>query len=580
MRRDSSATLERSLPKSPTGISGLDEITLGGLPKGRPTLICGGAGCGKTLFGIEFLVHGIEKFGEPGVCMSFEESAYDLSQNVASLGMDLPKLQKSKKLVIDYAYIDRNEIAETGDYDLEGLFVRLNAAIDSVGAKRVMLDTPEALFAGLSNTGVLRSELRRLFQWLKDKGVSAIITGERGQGTLTRHGLEEYVSDCVILLDHRVQNDAVTRRLRVLKYRGSSHGTGEYPFLIDENGISVLPVTSIGLEHQASKERISTGVAELDEMFGGKGYFRGSSVLFTGTAGTGKTSLGAHFLDAACRRGERAIFFAFEESPEQIIRNMQSIGIDLGRWVKKGLLFIEAARPSSYGLEMHLVRMHHLIKQHNPLAVVIDPLSGLITGGSSHDVQVLVLRIVDSLKQRGITCLFTSLSEIDDLQSTTLSISSLVDAWVLLRNVEVNGERNRLLYVLKSRGMKHSNQIREFLLTSQGVKLRDVYLGPGGVLTGSARVAREAEDRQNEMRAQQESKRRELAAKATLAAVEAKIAALLAEKERHEKELASVLNEDEARLKAVLSNRDQLYRSRSILSEDEGDRPNGRARRI
>lgn len=372
----------RDLPKSPTGIGGFDEITFGGLPKGRPTLVCGGAGCGKTLFGIEFLVRGAVQFGEPGVCISFEESARDLAKNVASLGFDLEKLQRTKKLAIDHVVIDKSEIAETGEYDLEGLFIRLNAAIDSIGAKRVLLDTLEALFAGLSNTGVLRSELRRLFFWLKDKGVTAVITGERGQNTLTRHGLEEYVSDCVILLDHRVQNDAVTRRLRILKYRGSTHGTNEYPFLIDRNGISVLPVTSLALTHDAPSERISTGIRDLDEMFGGQGYARGSTVLVTGTAGTGKTSMGAHFLDAACRRGESAIFFSFEESPQQIIRNMRSIGIDLGRWVRKGLLHIDSARPSAYGLEMHLVRMHRLLEERKPRVLVVDPISDLLPGGS------------------------------------------------------------------------------------------------------------------------------------------------------------------------------------------------------
>src|SRR5579862_1978617 len=466
----------RGLPKVRTGISGLDEITLGGFPKGRPTLICGGAGCGKTLFGIEFLVRGALQFGEPGVCISFEESAQDLAMNVASLGFDLEQLQKSKKLIIDHIYVDKSEIAETGEYDLEGLFVRLNTAIDAVRAKRVLLDTPEALFAGLSDTGVLRSELRRLFGWLKDKGVTAVITGERGEGTLTRHGLEEYVSDCVILLDHRVQNDAVTRRLRVLKYRGSTHGTNEYPFLIDEKGISVLPVTSLGLTHPASTARISSGIVELDAMMDGEGYYRGSSVLVTGTAGTGKSSIGAHFVDAACRRGERAIYFAFEESPHQIVRNMRSIGLDLGKWVRKGLLHLEAVRPSAFGMEMHLVRMHAMLKEHEPDVVVMDPISGLMPSGPLNDVPSLVLRIVDFIKSKGATGFFTALMDEDDLHSTKLSISSLVDTWLLVRNIEANGERNRVLYVLKSRGMPHSNQIREFILSDHGVKLRQVYL--------------------------------------------------------------------------------------------------------
>jgi len=565
------------LPKAPTGIDGLDQITLGGLPKGRPTLVCGGAGCGKTLFGIEFLVRGALQFGEPGVCISFEETAQDLAANVASLGFNLEKLQRNKQLVIDHVYVDQSEIAETGEYDLEGLFIRLNAAIDSIGAKRVLLDTPEALFAGLSDTGILRSELRRLFGWLKKKGVTAVITGERGEGTLTRHGLEEYVSDCVILLDHRMQNDAVTRRLRVLKYRGSTHGTNEYPFLIDEHGISVLPVTSLALSHDAPNESISTGIAELDQMFGSKGYLRGSSVLVTGTAGTGKTSMGAHFVDAACRRGDKAMIFAFEESPQQIVRNMRSIGIDLGRWLKKGLLHIEAARPSAFGLEMHLVRMHHMLAKYKPKVVVIDPISGLMPGGSEHDVNALVLRIVDFLKHGGATGFFTALSPEDDTQATTLGISSLVDTWIQVRNIEVNGEKNRVLYVLKSRGMAHSNQVREFLMTSRGVRLREVYLGPGGVLTGSARIAREAQDRRDEMREQEEDKHRAFAAKASVRALEAKIAALEARKQAREKELTAAIGEGEVHKKALLSEREALSRSRGMIdSRAKGGRPNGR----
>jgi len=550
------------LPKAPTGIPGFDEITFGGLPKGRPTLVCGGAGCGKTLFGIEFLVRGATQFGEPGVLLSFEESAQDLVVNVASLGFDLAKLQRTKKLAIDHIYIDKSEIAETGEYDLEGLFIRLNGAIESVGAKRVLLDTPEALFAGLSDVGILRSELRRLFRWLKDKGVTAVITGERGEGTLTRHGLEEYVSDCVILLDHRVQNDAVTRRLRVLKYRGSTHGTDEYPFLIDQKGISVLPVTSLGLTHGVSRERISSGVPVLDEMLGGWGYYRGSSIMVTGTAGTGKTSLAAHFVDAACRRGERAMYFAFEESPGQITRNMKSVGIHLDRWIKKGLLHIDSARPSAFGLEMHLVRMHGLLDQHRPSAVAIDPITGLAAGASEHDTAVMVLRIVDFIKSRGATGFFTALAAEDDLQSTSLSISSLVDTWLLLRNIEVNGERNRLMYILKSRGMAHSNQMREFLLTDKGVKLQNVYLGAGTVLTGSARLAQEAEDRREEIRRRQEDRRRELALRASLAAVDAKIAALHAEKQTVEKELTETAAEGAARRKAASGDQDELKRSR------------------
>lgn len=567
-----------SLPKTQTGIEGLDEITFGGLPKGRPTLVCGGAGCGKTLLGIEFLVRGAVQFGEPGVCISFEETASDLEMNVASLGFDLKKLQRTKKLAIDHIYIDKSEIAETGEYDLEGLFIRLNGAIDSIGAKRVLLDTPEALFAGLSDSGILRSELRRLFNWLKYKGVTAVITGERGEGTLTRHGLEEYVSDCVILLDHRAQNDAVTRRMRILKYRGSTHGTSEYPFLISETGISVLPVTSLGLAHSATHDRISSGITGVDEMLGGQGYFVGSSVLVTGTAGTGKTSMAAHFVDAACKRGERAAFFAFEESPQQIIRNLRSIGIDLGRWVKKGLLLIDSVRPSAYGLEMHLVRMHQMLLRHQPRAVVLDPITGLIPGGSHHDVTTLVLRIVDFIKGQGATGFFTSLSAEDDLQSTAISISSLVDTWLLIRNVESSGERNRLLYVLKSRGMAHSNQIREFLLTNRGVKLRDPYLGPSGVLTGSARIQKEAEERREEALKRREERQRDLTIRASLAALDAKIAALAAERTGYVRELSVMGGEETERRKALTTDRDEVRQSRGVAENGRVSEhgPNGR----
>ncbi len=524
--------------------------------------MCGGAGCGKTLFGIEFLVRGATEFGEPGVLISFEESVQDLTQNVASLGFDLNRLQRTRKLAIDHIYIDKSEIAETGEYDLEGLFIRLSGAIDSVGAKRVLLDTPEALFAGLSDTGLLRSELRRLFRWLKDKGVTAVITGERGEGTLTRHGLEEYVSDCVILLDHRVQDDNVTRRLRVLKYRGSMHGTNEYPFLIDQNGISVMPVTSLSLQHMVSTERISSGIPGVDEMLGGRGYYRGSSVLVTGTAGTGKSSMAAHLVNAACLRGERAAYFAFEESPGQIVRNMKSVGIDLGRWVKQGLLQIESVRPSAFGMEMHLVRMHTMMERHRPKTVVLDPITGLVAGAAKHDIMIMVLRVVDFIKSKGATGFFTALTSEDDLQSTEISISSLVDTWVLLRNVEVNGERNRLLYILKSRGMPHSNQVREFLLTNKGVKLRDVYLGEGKVLTGSARLAREAEDRNEESRRVLEDRRRELALRAKVAAVQAKVAALHAEEESFQKELSEALSLGAMRRRAFSEVREEMRRSR------------------
>ncbi|MDO8413527.1 MAG: circadian clock protein KaiC, partial [Gallionellaceae bacterium] len=431
-----------SLPKAPTGIQGLDEITGGGLPKGRPTLVCGSAGCGKTLLAMEFLVRGATEFNEPGVFMAFEETAKDLTQNVASLGFDLNDLIARKKMVLDFVYIERSEIEETGEYDLEGLFIRLGLAIDSIGAKRVVLDTIESLFAGLPNPLILRAELRRLFRWLKDKGVTAVITGERGDETLTRQGLEEYVSDCVIVLDHRVTDQASSRRLRVVKYRGSTHGTNEYPFLIDEDGISVLPVTSLGLQHSVSTERIPTGVARLDAMLGGVGYYRGSSVLISGTAGTGKSSLAAHFVNAACRRGERALYFAFEESPSQIIRNMRSIGLDLAPWVKKGLLVFQATRPSFAGLEMQLTMMHKTINTFKPQVVVVDPLSGFIIGGNEVEVKSMLMRLADFLKTNQITTLFTSLTSGDSRSGITdVAISALIDTWLILRDIEIGGER-------------------------------------------------------------------------------------------------------------------------------------------
>ena len=537
----------RVLPKAPTGIQGLDEVTGGGFPRGRPTLICGGAGCGKTLMSIEFLVRGATEYGEPGVLMVFEETADELAKNVRSLGFDLQELIERKKLIIDFVRVERNEIEETGDYDLEGLFVRLNHAIDSIGARRVALDTIETLFSGLSNEAILRAELRRLFRWLKDKGVTAVITGERGEGSLTRHGLEEYVSDCVILLDHRIIDQVSTRRLRVVKYRGSVHGTNEYPFLIDENGINILPITSMGLQHEVSTERVPTGVSRLDAMLGGKGYYRGSTVLISGTAGSGKTSLAAHFIDAACERGERCLYFAYEESPNQISRNMRSIGIDLDRWVKKGLLRFHATRSTLYGLEMHLVTAYKLIREFKPEFVVLDPIGNLTLAGTESDTTSMLTRLMDFLKTHKITALWTNLTYGDEQEKTDVGISSLVDTWLLLRGIELGGERNRALYVLKSRGMAHSNQIREFLLTDHGIELTDIYLGPEGVLTGSARQAQEAKESAEALAREQEiaARRRELERKRQ--ALEARITAMRKEFEADEEEAKRIIVESQNR---------------------------------
>ena len=475
------------LKKAPTGIGGFDEITGGGLPAGRPSLVCGGAGCGKSLFATEFLVRGAMEFNEPGVLMTFEETADDIKKNVASLGFDISNLIAKKKLFIDHVHVDRSEIEENGEYDLEGLFIRLDHAIKIIGAKRVVLDTIETLFAGLTNQAILRSEIRRLFGWLKERGMTTVITGERGEGSLTRQGLEEYVSDCVILLDHRIHGQISTRRLRVVKYRGSTHGTNEYPFLIDEEGISVLPITMAGMDYGVTNERIPSGVPELDQMLGGKGYYRGSSVLLSGSAGTGKSSVAAHLADVTCRRGERCLYFSFEESEAQIIRNMKSPGINLEPHVRKGLLKFHSTRPTVHGLEMHLVMMHKMIEEFKPNVVVLDPVSNIQSAGTTHDSTTMLIRLIDFLRKKKITGLMISLTNAGatSQEMTEVAISSLVDTWLLLRDVETGGERNRLIYVLKSRGMAHSNQVREFLITSKGVRMVEAYLGSEGVLTGS-----------------------------------------------------------------------------------------------
>ncbi len=536
----------KTLPKTPTGITGLDEITSGGLPKGRPTLICGEAGSGKTLFSIAFVVRGAVEFDEPGVFMAFEEKAEELAMNVASLGYDLDELQAKKKLKLDYVHIDRSEIEETGEYDLDGLFIRLGYAIDSIGAKRVVLDTIENLFSGLSNQTILRAELRRLFGWLKDKGVTTIITGEKGDGTLTRQGLEEYVSDCVILLDHRVEKQISTRRLRIIKYRGSVHGTNEYPFLIDEDGISVLPVTSLKLNNRVSTERVSSGIPELDNMMSRKGFFRGSSILVSGTAGTGKTSIAAIFANETCNRGEKCVYFAFEESPAQIVRNMQSIGINLQQHIDNGMLHFHASRPTLNGLEMHLVSIHKEIKKVKPTAVILDPITNLITVGLVSEVKSMLIRLIDFLQEEQITVMFTALSLNTVVnEQTDEGVSSLVDAWIMVRDIEFNGERNRGLYIMKSRGMKHSNQVREFVITNDGVNLIDVFLGPEGVLTGSAREAQQRSEETGKVIYNHGliRKDREIARKRKV--LEAQIAKLQNEFESIEEELNKVYVEEE-----------------------------------
>jgi len=559
------------LEKTPTGITGLDEITEGGIPKGRPTLICGQAGCGKTLMSLEFIVRGAMEFNEPGVFMAFEEKASELAVNVASLGFDLEKLQADKKLRIDYVHIDRAEIEETGEYNLEGLFIRLGYAIDAVNAKRVVLDTLENLFSGLSNQAILRAELRRLFQWLKEKGVTAVITGERGDGkSLTRQGLEEYVSDCVILLDHRVINQISTRRLRIIKYRGSIHGTNEYPFLIDEEGISVLPITSLKLEKEVSSERVSSGIPALDHMLGGKGFFKGSSILVSGTAGTGKTSIAAYFAEEACRRKEKCIYFAFEESPKQIIRNMKSINVDLQKYVEKGLLKFIASRPTLYGLEMHLVAMYKIIKKFKPSTVILDPITNLVTVGNVSEVKSMLIRLIDFLQEEQVTVMFTALSLNTIVnEQTDEGVSSLVDAWLLVRDIEFNGERNRGMYIMKSRGMKHSNQVREFIITDKGLDLVEVYLGPEGVLTGSAREAQKLQEATGEVLRDFAvgSKDRELIRKRKV--LEAKISNLQMEFESAEEELNKMYQEDQLVKQVANKTRQEITNLRRGTGADD-----------
>lgn len=553
----------KPLGKVPTGISGLDEITEGGLPRGRPALVCGSAGCGKTLLSVEFLVRGATTYNEPGVFVAFEETEEELAKNVASLGFDLKDLIARKKLLLDYVRVERSEIEETGEFDLEGLFVRLNHAIDSIGAKRVVLDTIEVLFAGLPNEGVLRAELRRLFRWLKDKGVTAIVTGERGREALTRHGIEEYVADCVILLDHRVHDQVSTRRLRVVKYRGSVHGTNEYPFLIGADGISVLPITSVGLTHTASDKRVSSGIPRLDSMLGGKGYYRGSSVLISGTAGSGKTSLAAAFVEAAAKRGERALYFAFEESPSQILRNMRSIGIDLEPAMRKGLLHFHAARPSFYGLEMHLLTIHGLVQKLRPAVVLLDPVTNLLSTASEDEVKSMLTRLIDQFKLDGVTAIFTSLTAGEDAaEQTEVGISSLMDTWLLLRNLEANGERNRGLYVLKARGMKHSNQIREFILSDDGIELLDVYVGADRVLTGSARVQQNAREQAEMLLQRQKVQQQKRELERERLAVEAQIAALRARLEARKEELKLEASQDSLRDTELRKVQNQISRNR------------------
>jgi circadian clock protein KaiC len=566
-----------SLRKERTGIPGFDEITRGGLPAGRPTLVCGSAGAGKTLFAMEFLVRGATHFDEPGVFMSFEETDEELAKNVASLGFDLKQLASDKKLLLDYVFIERSEIEETGEYNLEGLFLRLGHAVDTIGAKRIVLDTLEALFSALPNEAILRAELRRLFRWLKDKGLTAVITCERGaEGRLTRYGLEEYVADCVILLDNRVESQISTRRMRIIKYRGTSHGTNEYPFLIDESGFSVLPITSLGLSHAASTEHVSSGIPRLDRMLDGKGFYKGTSILVSGTAGTGKSTIGAHFIEAACKRGERALFFAFEESQDQIIRNMRSVGIDLERHAKKDLLRFHNARPSAFGLEVHLALIHRAISEHDPAVVVIDPITNFLAVSDEGQTKSMLTRLIDFLKMKQITAMFNSLTSAgSELEDSEVGVSSLMDAWLLVKNIESNGERNRGLYILKARGIAHSNQVREFVLTEHGIELIDAYIGSEGVLMGSARSSQVARETAAEVerRLATKQKERELRRKQQL--YEAQSVALQGQYEAERDVILRELEEAKQREKVIAHQRLEIARLRHADSDGRQLEENG-----
>jgi circadian clock protein KaiC len=557
---ESNINSNSGLSKSRTGITGLDDITEGGLPQGRPTLICGAAGCGKTIFAMEYIIHGAE-MGEPGVFVSFEEGIEDLKKNFISINHNLNDLINENKISLDHIRIERSEIEETGEYDLEGLFIRLGYAIDSIGAKRIVLDTIESLFSGFSAETILRAELRRLFQWLKDRGVTAIITGESGEKTLTRYGLEEYVADCVILLNNPVINKITTRNLRVVKYRGSSHGSNEYPFLIDEKGITVLPITSVGLDHEASLEHVSTGIPRLDGMLDGRGFYKGSSVLVTGAAGTGKSSVAAHFADETCRNGGKCLYFAFEESPQQIVRNMKSIGIDLQPWVDQGLLKFHATRPTLYGLEVHLVTIYKAVNDFQPESAVFDPISNLISVGNPDEVKSMLTRLIDFLKDKKITAMSTSLSIMGQVD-TDVGISSLMDTWINLESIETNGERNRTIDIIKARGLEHSNQLREFLITDDGIEIVDVYLGPKGMLTGSARVSQIALEKAEDLMRQLEIERKQREVERKREKMEAQIAEIQSNFEASEEELERTIQQEKLKEKALKNNRLEMAKIR------------------
>jgi circadian clock protein KaiC len=528
-RRGARSSSLRPLEKVPSGVKGLDDVLDGGLPKGRPTLLCGSAGCGKTLLAMQFLCRGVVDSGEPGVFVAFEEGAADLTTNIASIGFDLDRMQRDGLLRIEAIHLDPAELVEAGEYDLEGLFLRIGAAVREIGAKRIVIDTIEVLFGALTDPMLVRSELQRLFAYLKDAGLTAIVTAERGDGTgMSRHGIEEYVSDCVILLDQRIGDDISTRILRVVKYRGSVHGTNEFPFLISRDGVTVVPITSLGLTGAASNERISTGIDRLDAMLSG-GFYRGSSVLMTGSSGTGKSTFAASLADAACRRGERVLFVSREESPAEIERNMGTIGLDLRAWTRAGLLRIESIRPTHFGLETHLAWLYDIVTTFEPAVVIIDPISSMMKVGGRAQVTSMIAREIDLLKSRGITAFFTALIGSGAVDEEQVEVSSFIDTWLLAETTESNGERDRVMCVMKSRGMPHSNQHCEFTIGARGIDLLEPYVGPAGVLTGSARMIQQMTDATAGEHRVEDVERAERALTHRRAALEAEVAVLHAQ---------------------------------------------------
>ena len=460
------------LPKSLTGIQGLDDITYGGIPQNRPTLLVGSIGTGKTIFAMEYIINGITMFNEPGVFMTFEEQTDELQINVTSMGYNLSKLIADNKIYLEHLHIDHREIQATGKYDIEGLFIRIEMAIEKVKAKRIVLDALDTLFIGLDSQ-ILRSEIKRLFFWLKEKKVTAIITSEVGDIFLTRLGFEEVVADCVIELNNRLNNQISTRRLRIVKYRGSYHSTNEYPFMIDHKGITIFPIISEAPQIIVSNERISSGIKQIDEMLDGRGFYVGSSILVSGSAGTGKSSIAASFIKDVCEKKGTALYCAFEEAPNQIKRNMASIGIFLEPYEKSGNLHFYYSRPTLQTLELHFIAIKKLIKQINPSVVILDPITNLMIENINSDIRTMLTRFVDYLKMEQITVLLTATLTVSSLEliQSNEGISSMVDTCIMIQEKNIIDSRRRTLYIMKSRGICNSKKEVEFIITSEGISI-------------------------------------------------------------------------------------------------------------